>query len=99
MPISQLELLKTRVKSIKVTLERASTKEKGELAGKALAENFNSLIQEIETAYPELRSALPARITAHGPFAHMGASDVSYLDLEVFVDQVLNLLELVHDRA
>ena len=99
MPIDPVDLMRARLNSLKTTLERASEKQKNGPAGKALAENFNAILQEIETAFPDLKSSLPARITARGPFAHMGAADVSYLDLEVFAEQALSLLQFVQRKA
>jgi hypothetical protein len=99
MPIDSIDLLKARLNSIKATLERASEKQKGGPAGTALAENFNRILEEVGTAFPELKSALPARITSLGPLARVGSSDVSYLDLEVFAEQVLSLLQFVQRKS
>jgi hypothetical protein len=98
MTISKLELLKTRVKSIKATLERASEKQKSGPAGMAIADNFNTLLDEIEAACPDLKGSLPSRITPSRHFAHLGVSNISYLDLEVFADQALSLLELIPEK-
>ena len=99
MPIDPVDLLRARLTSLKTTLERASEKQKNGPAGKALAENFNTILQEIETTFPDLKSSLPARVTSHGPFADKGAADVSYLDLEVFAEQTLSLLQLVQRKV
>lgn len=95
MPIDQLDMLKVRVSSLKTILERASEKQKGGPAGRPLAENFNKILQEVEIAFPDLKPALPAPITSRGPFADMGASDATYLEVEIFAEQVLSLLALV----
>ena len=91
------ELLKARTRSIKSTLRDATQEQKKGHAGISLAENFNKILRDIAEMHPDLASSLPSEITWKGPFAQMRMSDVSYLDLEVMVDQVLALLDLMED--
>ena len=95
---SKIEILRARARSFKSTLQNASVKEKEGLAGTALAENFNKIVEETAQTYPDLKESLPARITSRSPFARMGKSDVSYLDLEVLADQLLAMLDLADDE-
>lgn len=95
---SRIDLLRARARSFKSTLQKATAKEKEGPAGTALAENFNKIVQEAGNAFPDLKDSLPAPITSRGPFARMGKSDVSYLDLEVMADQLLAMLDLVDDQ-
>lgn len=92
---SKLVLLKARVRSLKSTLQNASSKEKSNSAGTALAMNFNKIVEDTAKVYPDLKDSLPASITSDGPFSHMGVSDVTYLDLEVFADQLIAMLDVM----
>lgn len=94
---SKTDLLRARARSFKSTLQNASAKEKEGPTGTALAENFNKILQEAGNTFPDLKDSLPASITSRGPFARMGKSDASYLDLEIMADQLLSLLDLVDD--
>ena len=95
---SKTDILRARARSFKSTLHNATAKEKEGPAGTALAENFNKIVEETVQTFPDLKESLPARITSRGPFARMGKSDVSYLDLEVMADQLLAMLDLVDDQ-
>lgn len=95
MALAKLQLFKVRIKSFKSTLENASEKTKKGRASITLTENFNSLIEEIGKAYPDIKPALPKKIKATGPFARVGASDANYVDLEVYAEQVIGILDLL----
>lgn len=95
---TRVEILRARARSFKSTLQNASSKEKEGHAGTALVQNFNKIIDETGLTYPDLKESLPEYITIDGIFAHMGKSDVTYLDLEVLADQLLAMLDLVDDQ-
>ncbi len=95
MKVRKIDIFKTKARSIKATLENASEKARQGRAGIGLAENFNQLLKEVSEEFPDLKDSLPKPISSKGPFARAGVSDSSYLDLEIFSEQVLSLLDLV----
>ena len=98
MSLDPIDLVRARLHSIKTILERASEKQKNGPIGAGLADNFNAILREVETLFPQLKQALPALISTRGAFSSMGLAGASYLDLEVFAEQVLSLLEVVERK-
>jgi len=92
---TKVQLLKVKAQAIRRTLEKASEKSKGSHVTKPVAEQFNELVEEIGNQFPSVQSALPKRIESTTDFAIMGLADVTYLDLEMFAEQVLSILELL----
>jgi hypothetical protein len=92
---TKVQLLKVRTFAIKRTLEKASERSKSGHITKPVAAQFNEIVAEIGTQFPSVQNALPKKIEATTDFAMMGLADVSYLDLEMFCEQVLGILELL----
>ena len=88
------EILRAKVRSLKTTLKSATPDQKKGFIGIEMAKNFNKILEEVSIEHPSLGDALPAQLTWKGPFAQMGQSDTSYLDLEIYADQLLALLDL-----
>jgi len=88
-------LLRVRITSIKSTLERQERHGKKEQASIHIANNFNSIISDISSEFPDLASSLPSPIYSNFPFSDLGLSDATYLDLEIYCEQVLSLLDLL----
>jgi len=63
-----------------------------------LAENYNRLLDDIVATVPDLEGSLPSKIGSSTPFATLGASDASFVDLKVFLNQVVDLLDAVSDE-
>ncbi len=96
MAVSKLNLLKTRVKSIKSTIESATPNERKNHASVQTMELVNKLIADTAEQFPDLASSLPDPLKNVGPGASMmGVSDHSYMDIDICVDQVLSLLDLM----
>lgn len=93
------QVMKVKAQAIKRTLEKASDKAKTSHVTNPLAAQFNELVEDIGKHYPAIRSGLPKKIESTTDFSIMGMSDVSYLDLEIFCEQVINLLELVESGS
>lgn len=98
MPISKLQLLKTRVKALKSTLESATSSERKSHASTATTDHLNKIIDETTAAFPDIASSLPDKTHAKGPGRKMGISDQTFLDIEIATDQVLALLELIDEE-
>lgn len=79
-------------------LEKTPAPEKKHHIAIPLAMSFNSLKTEIAESYPDLKDHLPAPIEATLPIAHMGSADIKYLDLEIYTEQLIALLDIV-ERA
>lgn len=95
---SKLTLLKTRVKSIKSTIESARSTERGNHASVQTMELVNKLISDTAQQFPDLADSLPAPFKNIAPHAAMmGVSDHSFMDIEICVDQVLSLLDLMDE--
>ena len=95
MALSKVTLLKTRVKSIKATLENAPHKEKQSPATIQMASNFNAVLGDVKKEFTELEGSLPSPITFSSPQSSVGYSDATYLDIEIFSEQLISLLDLV----
>jgi hypothetical protein len=80
---------------MKSTLEAQAHPDKKEKASTHIAENFNKIVTDIASAFPELASSLPSPISSSTPLAQVGMSDAQYVDLEVYCEQILNLLDLI----
>jgi len=97
MAVSKKSIFFAKLQSFKNIVEKAPNKEKQDLIGTNLAEEFNKLILEIGSEYKEIKDSLPAKITSVGPFSDMQKADVNYMDFEIFTETVLSLLNLVNN--
>jgi hypothetical protein len=97
MAIQKKSIHLAKLNSIKSVVEKATDKQKQDLIGTNLANEFNKLLDEIGQDYSELKSSLPAKITSQGPFSDMQKADVNYTDLEIFTETVMSLLNLVEN--
>jgi hypothetical protein len=80
---------------MKVEIENASEKTKGSRVSCMTAEAFNRTLKEIEEKHTELSGSLPQPIRSTTSFAHMGISDINYIDLAMMVNECLALLNLI----
>ena len=90
----RIDVLRAKLGAIRTTLDRTPPKEKKSNAGLELAESFNHLLTEIGELYPELKPDLPKALSTQGHFRSFGQVGASYLDVEVFAEQTLALLDL-----
>ena len=97
MPIQKKSIYLAKLSSIKCVVEKATDKQKLDLIGTNLANEFNKLLDEIGQEYSEVKNSLPAKITSKGPFSDMQKADVNYTDLEIFTETVMSLLNLVSE--
>jgi hypothetical protein len=91
----KMKLLRAKVKSLKATLANGSRGTKTDHVTTGQAEEFNKILKELGTAYPEGASSLPAEIRSTTVFAEMGISNATLVDLEIYADQVLAMLDVL----
>src|SRR5947199_271239 len=98
MPTS-LEFLKARVQAIKHTLEGKSGKEKDGRVSIQIAQQFNSVVDNIKKEFSNAAPQLPQPITTKGIGSHdMQIADITFLDFEMLLNQVLGTLEVLEAR-
>jgi hypothetical protein len=98
MVIAKKSIFIAKLNSIKSIVEKSSDKQKLDLIGTILANEFNKLLLEIGEEYPELKNSLPSKITSTGPFSEMNKADINYIDLEIFTESVMSLLNLADNK-
>jgi hypothetical protein len=91
-----LDFLKAKVMAVKHTLDSRSSKEKGGHISVQTAQQFNAVIEEIKKASPEAAPHLPQPIQWGGHMARLASqANVTFLDLEIMVNQVLGILDVL----
>ena len=93
-----LDFLRANVVAYKNTLDSKTAKEKKDLVSRAIAAQFNAIIEEIKKEAPEVAPRLPKPITFNTLVAQdFQRSDASYLDLELMINQTLAVLDVVRE--
>lgn len=95
MVISKRDIFYAKLSSIKSTIEKADVEQKKDNIAIQIGDSFNELVEEIALSYPDIKDALPKPITTSGVYHRMRKSDINYLDLEMLVETVLQLLHLI----
>lgn len=91
-----LDFLKAKLQAYKHTLDGKSGKEKERHVAIHVAEEFNGILEAIKKESPEAAPHLPKPITWTSVFAHdMKVADVTYLDLEMLINQVIAVLDVI----
>lgn len=98
MPIDKLAVLKLKVRSILTTIDETPASKQTHVTT-SMAEHFNSILEEIGSAFPEVKDSLPAPIRLGGTFERMGITQSALLDLRIYARQVLELLELAQGNS
>ena len=91
---TNLDFLIARVSAHKTILTKKDPKDiKGNVSF-PFANDFNSLLEEIKKECPEAASHLPRAITFESDRARLAhQSDINFVELEIMVEQVLNVLQ------
>lgn len=95
MPISKVDLMRAKLDGITSALQKATEDSKSDPISISLAKNFNSILEALAREFPDIAAELPSPLSVDGHFAMMGRADDTYLDLEVYVDQIRSLLALL----
>ena len=94
---SKIDVLKVKLRAIRSTLDKVPHDKKQGPAGLDVARNFNTILKEVSSAFPDIAADLPKPLAERGAFDVMGKVDASYLDIEILSEQVLGLLDLADD--
>ncbi len=98
MPTS-LDFHKATIMAFKNTLEGKSAKEKEKHISIQIAAQFNSIVDNIKKEFPDAASHLPQPITWNGIAAmDMQIADITFLDFEMLLNQMLGILEVIQGR-
>ncbi len=93
------DFIKAKMLAVKHTLDGESGKEKDGRISIQTAQQFNTVIEEIKKASPEAAPHLPQPIHWGGHVARLASqAEVSFLDLEIMVNQVLAVLDVLQER-
>lgn len=95
MALNKVDLIKAKLDGIRDAIKQTPEKDKGSAISIALANNFNAIVQEVATEFPDLASHLPKPIQATTHFKMMSKADDTYRDLHAYVEQVYRLLAVV----
>jgi hypothetical protein len=92
------DFIKTKVLAVKYTLDGKSSKEKEGRISIQIAQQFNGMVDEIKKESPDAAPHLPQHITVTSPFARIQQADVTFLDLEIMINQMLAVLDVLQER-
>lgn len=90
-----LDFVKAKVQACKHTLDSKSDKEKDGRVSIQIAQQFNAIIDEIKKEASEVAPHLPQHIEWNSPFARVQQADVTFLDLEMMLNQVIAVLDVI----
>jgi hypothetical protein len=92
--VAKADILRTKLVSLRRTIDRTGAKERSEHVSKATADHFNLILEQLKDLYPDLAPEFPRQVKTTGTFSSLGVCEISYLDLEIFCEQVLDLMAL-----
>ncbi|TWT64260.1 hypothetical protein [Rubinisphaera italica] len=87
-----IKLLKTKIESTKKTLGKLSPDSKQTHISLAIAEDFNGIIDQLVLEVPDIKNIVPKKITSTMPMSHMKKADIKYIDLEIYLDQLIAII-------
>lgn len=97
MAIPKKKLIAAKIRGVMSTLERTPPNQKKNHVSLDLAFGFNEIRKEVGEEYPDLKDDLPVEISTRGPGTSLGVAMVTFLDLEILCEQLLNLVSLVDE--
>jgi hypothetical protein len=95
MAVDKLDLLRVRADSFRRFLNQNPERAKKNHVTIPTSEEFNRLLEEVATGFPEVEDALPKRITPVSDAAIAGYADVTLVELEILTEQLLGILDLL----
>jgi hypothetical protein len=90
----KIAVLNAQVESMLRVLTSTPQNKKTDHTTTALADNFNRLLESIKAECPEYADNLPLKIESSHPFSMLNKADATYLDLEMFLNQLSSILEI-----
>ena len=88
------DFIRAKLEGLKTTLQSAPTSEKKNVISKPMADEFNGILSQAAQEYPVLKDQLPKAIPTRR-IGSMAIGQATFLELEAFCEQTLNLLRLV----
>lgn len=96
---TQMDFVRAKVQAYKHTLDGKTAKEKSGKVSVHVAEQFNLIVADIKKECPEAAPHLPRPITwSKGGGVTFLVTPVSFLELEMMLDQVLAVLDLLREQ-
>jgi hypothetical protein len=92
---TKIDFLIAKVRAYQQTFEKLDSKTKAGMIPSQLGENFNKLLQEIAKESPNAAPELPTKLYLFSKLNSSGLCDVSYASLDIYVGQVLGVLEVL----
>jgi len=92
---TKVQLLKVRLQGFKKALDAASENLKRDNISMDVANNFNTILDEITENYPSVKDSLPKRVQARRFVRREGKANICFLDLTIFVEQVIGILDIL----
>src|SRR3954469_7034350 len=89
MDLTKAQLVKARLVAFKTTLAAIPDAAKNEHVSTELAKNFNGLVEMVTADFPQVKDHLPKPIKSTTLLGKAGKADETYLDLQVYVEQVI----------
>ena len=94
---TQLEFIKAKVSAYKATLTPKTHKEKEGRISIQMAQQVNAFVEEIKKEAHEAATHLPQPIGWDSPFARVAQAEVSFLELEMMLNQILAVLDVLRE--
>ena len=93
----KLRMVQVKLNSIARTLQGASHDSKEKHVSHQMADNFNGILDDIEKIAPQFKDGLPARISKDGAFSMMQLTNTSFLELEIYLNQLTDIITMVEE--
>ncbi|MBI3461637.1 MAG: hypothetical protein HY000_01050 [Planctomycetes bacterium] len=93
--LDNLDVLKLKADSFRRVLNQTPQLAKKNHVTMPISDEFNRLLDEVATAFPDVAEALPKKITAVSPARLAGYADVKLMELEILSEQLVGLLDLL----
>jgi hypothetical protein len=95
MTLDKLDLLKMKADGFRRVLNQTPQQTKKNRVTIPTSEEFNRLLDEVATAFPDIAEALPKKITAVSDARIAGCADVKLVELEILSEQLVGILDLL----
>ncbi len=92
MAVDKLRALKIRLGTMKKSLEGQSQSNKAIHVSQTMAQRFNDTLDTLAEVNSEVGELLPSPIEINGRFKMMGKVEITYVDLEIFIDETIALI-------
>lgn len=99
MDSQQLQLVKMKATSFARTLGTASQGDKSKHLSHQMADNFNGLVSDLEKIAPDsCKSNIPNIITKDARMIRLGLSSTTFLEVEIYIAQILDLISMMENE-